>query len=335
VSGVLAFLAGSPPTAPADPVAVSADNPLPVTLSGGIGGLAVAGTVADGAAAGTQKPVTISGVDQATGLVQTASVDATGALLTSGGGNVQGTIVNGAAGNPNPLMSGGRDGGGLVRAMAVDTSGNTTAVGNVASATTDSGAPVKIGAVYLTTPPTFTNGQRGDLQMGTRGSLGVTLYPPNSTFAFSNLTTSTADGVAAASGTVLLDVGAFGWLYNGLSFDKMAKPRTAFKLPAAAATNNAANIKTTAGTVYSITAFGAVAGPAWLKFFDTTGVPNPAALAQFHLFPVVAGLNSYNLPANGLYFPTGIGVAIVTGSADLNNVAVAAGDVLGLNVSFL
>jgi hypothetical protein len=36
----------------ADPLAVSNANPLPVALSGGIGGLSVAGTVADSAAVG-------------------------------------------------------------------------------------------------------------------------------------------------------------------------------------------------------------------------------------------------------------------------------------------
>lgn len=46
-------------------------------------------------------------------------------------------------------------------------------VGNVASGATDSGAPVKVGGVYNSTPPTFTNGQRGDMQLDAGGNLRI------------------------------------------------------------------------------------------------------------------------------------------------------------------
>jgi hypothetical protein len=335
VSGVLSFLAGSPPTSPGVPVAVSADNPLPVTLSGGIGGLSVAGTVDDGQPAAGQKPVTISGVDQATGNVQTVSVDASGALLTSGGGNVQGTVAQaGAVAAQNPVVTGGADGGGLARRFLTDTSGNTQVVGPAATATATVGGPVKVGGVQNTSIPLIGNGQVGDIQIGTRGSVHVELFQTNSTAAIGTLTNNT-DANAASAGVPILSIGSYQQVYNGASWDRQAKPRTAFKLPTAAASNNAANIKAGPGTIYSISAFGAIAGPTWLKFFDTTGVPNPAALAQFYFFPIIAGLNSFSLPAGGLYFPTGVGVALVTGVADLNNTAVAAGDVLGLLVTFL
>ena len=53
--------------------------------------------------------------------------------------------------------------------------------GNVASGATDAGNPVKIGGRYNSTLPTLSNGQRGDLQLGTRGSLAVTLFAQDST----------------------------------------------------------------------------------------------------------------------------------------------------------
>lgn len=46
--------------------------------------------------------------------------------------------------------------------------------GNVASGATDSGNPVKIGGKYNAPAPTFTDGQRGDIQIGPRGSMFVT-----------------------------------------------------------------------------------------------------------------------------------------------------------------
>ena len=48
------------------------------------------------------------------------------------------------------------------------------AYGNIASGATDSGKPVKVGGVYQTTIPTLTAGQRGDLQVDSRGALITT-----------------------------------------------------------------------------------------------------------------------------------------------------------------
>lgn len=53
--------------------------------------------------------------------------------------------------------------------------GSVVASGNVASGATDSGNPVKVGGVYNSTPPTLTNGQRGDLQLDTRANEMVNL----------------------------------------------------------------------------------------------------------------------------------------------------------------
>lgn len=51
------------------------------------------------------------------------------------------------------------------------------AVGDIASGALEDGSsyPVKIGAKFNSTIPTYTDGQRGDIQMGSRGSLNVTL----------------------------------------------------------------------------------------------------------------------------------------------------------------
>jgi len=63
--------------------------------------------------------------------------------------------------------------------QAVDTKGNTLVVGNVASAATDAGNPVKIGGKYATSAPTLTNGQRGDVQLDVNANLkSVEQYAP-------------------------------------------------------------------------------------------------------------------------------------------------------------
>ena len=49
--------------------------------------------------------------------------------------------------------------------------GMQSAIGNAASGATDSGNPVKVAGKYNSTVPTFTDGQRGDLQISSRGNL--------------------------------------------------------------------------------------------------------------------------------------------------------------------
>lgn len=337
---MLNFLGTTLISGSAVPQVVSAANPLPVTLSGGIGGLAVAGTIAAGAAVGGQFPVTVGGVDGG-GLARQLLTDATGVLqvnATIAGGNV---VTQGPGNTASP--------------WAVQ--------GNVASGVADGGNPVKAGGVFNSTRPTLASGNRGDLQLTTQGNLIVNLGGAT-TSTLVNVATAGSDAVGSGGqGTQGLSFGyvfngstfdrvreptadasavtglvaAPGMTFNGSTWDRTAKPRTAFRLPSSAASNNAANIKASPGTVYSIAGNVTLAGSTcYLKFFDTTAVPNPAAATPLYMFAlnIVDGAISFNLPAGGLYFPTGIGVAIVGGAADLDNTAIAAGQVTALNVAF-
>lgn len=54
--------------------------------------------------------------------------------------------------------------------QATASSLNAQVVGNAASAATDSGNPIKVGGKYNSTQPTFTDGQRGDIQLSSRGA---------------------------------------------------------------------------------------------------------------------------------------------------------------------
>lgn len=292
----ISFLSDAPVVAGGNtPIAVSNANPLPVALSGGLAGMAVAGTVADGAAVGITFPVVVAGVDQATGFVQTLSTDLNGALnVNLGGGgtlNVQGPAAAGAAASGNPVRQGG---------------------------------------VFNSTLPTVTTGQITDLQLTARGMLFTTLAGITGVAA---VVSGGADAQGTNSG---LAVTANIQVWNGSTYDRMGKPRLAYKLPSSLATNNAVNVKSTGpGTVHAISGFNASAAVKWLKMFDTTTAPNPAVLAQFYYFPLPVGFFSFTLPTFGMYFPTGISIAIVANPADLDNTAVAAGDILGLQIAYL
>jgi hypothetical protein len=93
-------------------------------------------------------------------------------------------------------------------------------VGNVASAATDSGNPVKAGGVYNTTLPTFTNGQRGDLQISSRGALNVVLT--NGSASFVNVGAVASD--TAGTSTVSLATQTFNYAFDGANWSRMRVP---------------------------------------------------------------------------------------------------------------
>lgn len=92
--------------------------------------------------------------------------------------------------------------------------------GAVASAATDAGNPVKVGAKYNSTKPSFTDGQRGDLQLDSRGALDVALFGGNSGAPIS-VGTDNADAVAVSATSDKLSVRSRNTVYNGSTWDRM------------------------------------------------------------------------------------------------------------------
>lgn len=114
---------------------------------------------------------------------------------------------------------------------------------SVASGATDAGNPTKTGAVYNSTLPTFTNGQRGDTQLTARGSTRVQSY---------GITYTGADGVVntllrqmpgeGTDGTGGLQVIA-PYIFNGTTWDRL--PGTAADGMLVSATGNGTTITVT------------------------------------------------------------------------------------------
>lgn len=115
--------------------------------------------------------------------------------------------------------------------IRTDANGNQQMAGNVASGATDSGNPVKIGCVYNSTKPTLTNGQRGDVQCGTRGGIDINIRG-NDNSAGAAVASSSADGSAYATGGAALYVEPVAnKLFNGSTYDR------AFTCPSSAVIN--------------------------------------------------------------------------------------------------
>jgi hypothetical protein len=87
--------------------------------------------------------------------------------------NLSSEAADGAAIPATTMLIGGETPTATIEPVAMDASGNIIVVGSIASASADSGSPVKIGTVFNTTLPTVTNGQRVDAQADANGRLLV------------------------------------------------------------------------------------------------------------------------------------------------------------------
>lgn len=104
------------------------------------------------------------------------------------------------------------------------------------------------------------------------------------------------------------------------------------RIPSSAATNNATLVKATPGTLRQIIAYNSTAAVIYLKIFNKATAPDPAA--DVPLLTLVIPPTGGFVGDASAQFTAGIGIALVTGAADLNNTAVGAAAILGLNVLY-
>lgn len=98
-----------------------------------------------------------------------------------------------------------------------------------------------------------------------------------------------------------------------------------------AGSNNATSLKGSAGQLYMVAGFNLNAAPAYLKFYNVSGTPNPASDTVVHAYMIPGNTAGAGLVLNidkGIAFSAGIGYAIVTGIGDTNNTGVAANEVV-------
>jgi hypothetical protein len=117
--------------------------------------------------------------------------------------------------------------GNFTVAQSTATNLNAQVAGDIASGATDSGNPVKVGGKYNLTAPTYTNGQRSELQTDSRGTLKVILAPGTNVQPFS---ADNADAVAATA-TVATPINVTrNTVYNGTTWDRMPGDTTGIKI---------------------------------------------------------------------------------------------------------
>lgn len=278
------------------------------------------------------------------------------AALPTGTNNI-GSIGNGAAGTPADGLTNAssvvnvRDNGAADRLAyrgfpfdfngtswdrkRGDVNGSWTQ-GNVASGATDAGNPVKIGGVYNSTLPTFTTGQRGDFQIGSRGGLSVYTIGGS----------SGADGASNTIGKMLdstsssLALTTANTYFNGTTWDRVrgdanggawVQPSTNsgtsnFSL-IAAATTNSTNVKNAPGVLTEITVYNNATAMAYLKLYNSASAPTCGSGTPVGRYLIPGGSNGAGSNVTlslGKAFSTGISFCITGAIGDADTTAVAA-----------
>lgn len=214
--------------------------------------------------------------------------------------------------------------------LQCDTSGNLKIVGpsgtsanqvqgNVASGATDSGNPVKIAGVYFTTPPTLTNGQRGNVQLNAEGAVRVA----GSTVAMARGTSATVVTIADQNAGSR-PLAAAGLLHNGTTLDPAYKPNTFKRVASSAASGNPDFAKASAGDLMQFWGLcGATA--AYLQLYNKATAPVIGTDTPVLTYPILATSKfAESIPNGGAYFPTGIAFAFTTDAAGTTGSAAAA-----------
>lgn len=162
--------------------------------------------------------------------------------------------------------------------------------GNIANAATDSGNPVKVGGVYLTSKPTYTNGQRTNLQTNVNGA--VDMNEVNVAQAEDN-----SNGVFAVSDKPLAT--------NTYS------PSRAVDF----GSNVTLNVKSTAGNVIAVMVRNLNAAERFFQLHNTATTPGGGAVPLVSI-PVPGNgliiLGSDFFAKGGVFFSTGIAYGFST-----------------------
>lgn len=127
---------------------------------------------------------------------------------------INGEVISTSNPAPSSIIS---DGSAVGTANPLPVDLNST----VASGSTDSGNPVKTGGVYNSTAPTLDDGDRGDIQVDSRGNLKTTIYSSNGTTSLADSTNGLlvnlgANNDVSVSNTV--DVNIVGGSSSGVQY---------------------------------------------------------------------------------------------------------------------
>lgn len=113
-------------------------------------------------------------------------------------------------------------------------------------------------------------------------------------------------------------------------------PTSVSRIASSEASTNPTVAKASAGKLFSVNGFHAHTGstPNYLKFYDKATAPTVGTDVPVLTLVLPAPKEAFLYDLGGLVFTNGIAYGLTTSAADNSSTAVAAGDVLGLNVVY-
>lgn len=159
--------------------------------------------------------------------------------------------------------------------------GTETVVGNVASGVADSGNPVKAGGKFNSSPPTLSDGQRGDLQLDPKGSLNVVIHTFGS--ATSVAAANPSDGMSNGLGALVS--ASEGATFNETTWDRQRGNTTAALIAAGTITTQTNKVITN----YNGRFLGIVLNIAAATSTPTATVTISGTTASGYPFPILTG----------------------------------------------
>lgn len=222
--------------------------------------------------------------------------------------------------------------GALTASMAGSFAEVVVPQGNVASGGTDSGNPVKVGGFASSSVPVLvTQGQRANAWYGLQGAAMIGVVSG----AAADGTSNSSLGVTPSSGGGLAYLGSFPFVFNGTAWDRKSKATSTSRIPSAAASTNATSAKASAGTVFVIEAMNTTASVKYLKLYNKASAPTVGTDTPVRTIALApSNARSFIEFPSGLYFATGIAYALTGAASDADATALAAGDVVGLNIDY-
>lgn len=147
------------------------------------------------------------------------------------------------------------------------------------------------------------------------------------------ITHQTVSADAGSNTRNSIPVTARGEKFNGATWDRDRKPNAITRLLSAAASTNATVVKASAGDLWKIMGHCAAAAPVFLKIYNKATAPTVGTDTPILTLRLAPG-TAFSADLMGQYCSAGIGFALTVNAADSDTTAVAAGDVIALNISY-
>ena len=276
------------------------------------------------------------------GLSGATIIGGVGVTLADGSSNTTGAALSTAAGTTGTLSVRNNVFNGTSWDRQRGDVNETYVGGNINSGVTDVGNPVKVGGVYMTTAPTFTNGQRGNMliDVGGRQIVQPGFLAQAQADGLNNTINAPTGALFSTSAVSNIQYPTVARVYNGATWDRQRgdvggtwsspspTPLTSNFSAILANSTNATLVKNAPGAIQEISVYNSGSTIAWLKLYDAASAPTcgSGTPAGRYMIPGAAsgGAGSNVNIALGKGFSTGIAFCVTTGIADADTGAVAA-----------